>query len=79
MEEEAVHRKMGLLWGVASFQTKFRPKADDNITLALERLRDEGHCLPGQVLVIVTNVILGPAVIDSVQLRAVPAIEAPTV
>ncbi len=79
MEEEAVHRKMGLLWGVASFQTKFRPKADDNITLALERLRDEGHCLPGQVLVIVTNVILGPTVIDSVQLRAVPAIEAPSV
>jgi hypothetical protein len=41
--------------------------------LALERLRDEGLCEPGQVLVIVTNVILGPTVIDSVQLRAVPA------
>jgi hypothetical protein len=52
---------------------KFEPKAEDNITLALERLRDEGHCEPGQVLVIVTNVILGPTVIDSVQLRAVPA------
>jgi len=43
------------------------------ITLALQRLRDEGLCEPGQVLVIVTNVILGPTVIDSVQLRAVPA------
>jgi pyruvate kinase len=73
MEEIAVHRKMSLLWGVESFQTKFEPKAEDNITLALERLRDEGHCEPGQVLVIVTNVILGPTVIDSVQLRAVPA------
>jgi hypothetical protein len=29
------------------------------------------------MLVIVTNVILGPQVIDSVQLRAVPAMEAP--
>lgn len=77
MEEEAVHRKMSLLWGVESFQVKFQPKAEDNITLALERLRDEGHCVPGQVLVIVTNVILGPTVIDSVQLRAVPPIEAP--
>jgi len=38
----------------------------------LVRLRDEGLCRPGQVLVIVTNVILGPQVIDSVQLRAVP-------
>jgi hypothetical protein len=51
---------------------KFEPKAEDNITLALQRLRDEGHAEPGQVLVIVTNVILGPTVIDSVQLRAVP-------
>lgn len=73
MEEEHVHRKMSLLWGVESFQTKFSPKAEDNITLALLRLRDEGLAEPGQVLVIVTNVILGPTVIDSVQLRAVPA------
>ena len=76
MEEAHVHRKMSLLWGVESFQTKFEPKAEDNITLALERLRDEGHAEPGQTLVIVTNVILGPTVIDSVQLRAVPAPEA---
>lgn len=73
MEEIHVHRKMSLLWGVESFQMKFEPKAEDNITLALARLRDEGLCEPGQVLVIVTNVILGPTVIDSVQLRAVPA------
>jgi len=77
MEEEHVHRKMSLLWGVESFQMKFEPKAEDNITLALIRLRDEGHAVPGQMLVIVTNVILGPTVIDSVQLRAVPALEAP--
>ena len=77
MEEEHVHRKMGLLWGVESFRMPFAPKAEDNITLALLRLRDEGRCLPGQMLVIVTNVILGPQVIDSVQLRAVPAMEAP--
>ncbi len=78
-EEEHVHRKMSLLWGVSSFLVKFSPKAEDNITTALIRLRDEGLCVPGQVLVIVTNVILGPQVIDSVQLRAVPAIEKPTV
>jgi len=41
---------------------------------ALIRLRDEGYCVPGQMLVIVTNVILGPTVIDSVQLRSVPAL-----
>jgi pyruvate kinase len=73
MEDMPVHRKMSLLWGVESFRMKFEPKAEDNITLALARLRDEGLCEPGQVLVIVTNVILGPTVIDSVQLRAVPA------
>jgi pyruvate kinase len=78
-EEEHVHRKMSLLWGVSSFLVKFSLKAEDNITMALIRLRDEGLCVPGQVLVIVTNVILGPQVIDSVQLRAVPALEKPKV
>lgn len=74
-EEEHVHRKMSLLWGVTSFYNKFSKQADENITIALERLRDDGYCVPGQVLVIVTNVILGPQVIDSVQLRAVPSPE----
>lgn len=72
-EDITVHRRMSLYWGVKPFYTKFSPQADENITHALERLRDEGYCLPGQVLVIVTNVILGPQVIDSVQLRTVPA------
>ena len=49
MEEEHVHRKMSLLWGVESFQMKFEPKAEDNITLALIRLRDEGHFDPAPI------------------------------
>lgn len=76
MEEGHVHRKMGLLWGVKPIQVKFSAKAEDNITQALILLRDQGYCVPGQVLVIVTNVILGPQVIDSIQLRTVPAVEA---
>jgi pyruvate kinase len=74
-EDLQIHRRMSLYWGVTPFFTKFSPQADENITKALERLRDEGYCLPGQVLVIVTNVILGPQVIDSVQLRTVPAVK----
>lgn len=74
-EDANVHRRMGLLWGVTSFLIKFSPKADENITSALEHLRQRGHCKTGQVLVIVTNVILGPQVIDSIQLRAVPPLD----
>ena len=74
-EDLQINRRMSLYWGVTPFFTKFSPQADENITKALERLRDEGYCLPGQVLVIVTNVILGPQVIDSVQLRTVPAVK----
>lgn len=74
-EDMQIHRRMSLYWGVTPFFTSFSPQADDNITKALERLRDEGYCLPGQILVIVTNVILGPQVIDSVQLRSVPAVK----
>ena len=73
MEDPLVHRKMSLLWGVESFVTEFTPRANDNVVAALRRLRDAGRCRPGQMMVIVTNVILGPEVIDSVQLRAVPA------
>ncbi len=73
MEDPLVHRKMSLLWGVESFLTEFTPRANDNVVAALRRLRDAGRCRPGQMMVIVTNVILGPEVIDSVQLRAVPA------
>ncbi len=76
MEEEHVHRKMSLLWGVKSFQIKFSTRAEDNITQALILLRDQGYCRPGQVLVIVTNVILGPQVIDSIQIRTVPSPDA---
>jgi pyruvate kinase len=74
-EDIQVHRRMGLLWGVTPFFIKFSPQADENITAALKHLRDGGHCKPGQVLVIVTNVILGPQVIDSIQLRAVPSLD----
>jgi len=73
MEDPLVHRRMSLLWGVESFLTEFTPHANDNVVAALRRLRDAGRCRAGQMMVIVTNVILGPEVIDSVQLRAVPA------
>ena len=63
---------MRLLWGVEPHLLNFKDGAEATIQAALKRLRDSGSCLPGELMVIVTNVILGEGIIDSIQLRAVP-------
>lgn len=71
-EEPSIVRKMRLLWGVEPHLLNFKDGAEATIQAALKRLRDSGSCLPGELMVIVTNVILGEGIIDSIQLRAVP-------
>lgn len=75
-EEAVIARRMRLLWGVEPHVLAFREGADATIQAALERLRDRGLCLPGELMVIVTNVILGEGIIDSIQLRSVPPLPA---
>jgi len=75
-EDEGVARRMRLLWGVEPHVLSFADGAEATILAALCRLRDGGRCLPGELMVIVTNVILGEGIIDSVQLREVPPMPA---
>ena len=71
-EDAGVVRRMRLLWGVEPHLMPFEGGADATVHAALARLRDTGRCLPGELMVIVTNVILGEGIIDSIQLRDVP-------
>ena len=75
-EEAVIARRMRLLWGVEPHVLPFREGADGTIEAALSLLRDRGYCLPGELMVIVTNVILGEGIIDSIQLRGVPTLPA---
>jgi pyruvate kinase len=75
-EEAVIARRMRLLWGVEPHVLTFREGAEATIEAALARLRDRGLCLPGELMVIVTNVILGEGIIDSIQLRSVPPLPA---
>lgn len=75
-EEAVIARRMRLLWGVEPHVLPFRDGAEATIDAALSRLRDRGVCLPGELMVIVTNVILGEGIIDSIQLRSVPPLPA---
>lgn len=75
-EEAVIARRMRLLWGVEPHVLPFREGADGTIEAALALLRDRGYCLPGELMVIVTNVILGEGIIDSIQLRGVPTLPA---
>jgi len=75
-EEAVIARRMRLLWGVEPHVLPFHDGAEATILAALTRLRDSGRCLPGELMVIVTNVILGEGIIDSVQLREVPPMPA---
>jgi len=75
-EEAVIARRMRLLWGVEPHVLAFRDGAEATIEAALDRLRDRGLCLPGELMVIVTNVILGEGIIDSIQLRSVPPLPA---
>jgi pyruvate kinase len=75
-EEAVIARRMRLLWGVEPHVLPFREGAEGTIEAALTLLRDRGYCLPGELMVIVTNVILGEGIIDSIQLRGVPSVPA---
>jgi pyruvate kinase len=75
-EEAVIARRMRLLWGVEPHVLPFREGADGTSAAALALLRDRGYCLPGELMVIVTNVILGEGIIDSIQLRGVPTLPA---
>ena len=66
---EEVYRQLALCWGVLPFRIDFRKNADETIASAEKFLRKNKLAAAGNRMVIVSDVTMGRAMIDSIQLR----------
>jgi pyruvate kinase len=70
-DDEALFRQMLLPWGVEPFLIKFEDDPEATILSALDYLKRKEWCDKGSWLVVITNVLAGKQVIDSLQLRQI--------
>ncbi len=66
-----VYRQLRLLRSVEPYLLPFSPEPDDTIDNALAILRRTGRTLPGDKVVIATDIVAQDYLVDSVQLRTV--------
>lgn len=77
-DEELVFRHLLPLWGIEPFQMDFHHNPEQTILDAWEILLEKEWVSPGKWMVIISNVILGERVIDSIQMRKVEYPKRPT-
>lgn len=70
--DERVCRRMALLRGVQAHRMKFRPEPDKNVFAAEEALLLKSQAVPGDHIVVVTDIVEGDRRHASVQLRIIP-------
>jgi pyruvate kinase len=70
-DDPQVLRHMLLMWGVEPFLLEFTPDPEETIGGAFAYLLRRGWVKPGDWMVVVTNVIVGKKMIDSIQMRPV--------
>ncbi len=68
-DQEEVFRQLLLPWGVEPFLMDFSDDPERTIQDALAYLKRREWCNAGDWLVVITNVLAGDEVIDSMQLR----------
>jgi pyruvate kinase len=68
---EEVYRQLALHWGTFSIHVDFTQDPDATIALAEKDLRKNKLAAPGDRMVIVSDVRMGRALVDSIQLRVV--------
>ena len=68
---ERVYRQLALYWGVLPVRLDFTRKPDATIASAEKFLRGRKLAAPGNRMVIISDVHMGRAMIDSIQLRVV--------
>jgi pyruvate kinase len=68
---EEVHRQLALSWGTFPVRIDFSGDPDKTIASAEKFLRKNKWATPGSRMVIVSDVRMGRALIDSIQLRVV--------
>lgn len=66
-----IFKNMLMHWGVEPFLMDFNDDPEITIAAAVERLKEKGWVESGTRLVIITNVLAGNRIIDTIQLRSV--------
>lgn len=66
-----VQRRINLMWGVEPFLIEFTNDTDEVIARAVKCLKERDYAHTGEKLVVLTNVIAGKQVPNSIQLRLV--------
>jgi len=70
-DDAQVFRHLLLVWGVEPFRMTFSPQPEQTIRDAFDYLMRRGWVARGDCLVVVTNVLAGERIIDSIQMRPV--------
>jgi pyruvate kinase len=70
-DKETIFRHLLLPWGVEPFFMEFSEDPEETILNAIEYLKRKGWCPPGSWLVVITNVLAGKKIIDTIELRHV--------
>ncbi len=68
---ESTFRQLLLPWGVEPFLMEFSDDPEQTIRQAMARLKEKGWCESSDWLIVITNVLAGQQIIDSMQLRQV--------
>lgn len=70
-DKEEIFRQLLLPWGVEPFLMEFSEDPEETIQNAIAYLKRRDWVLPGAWLVVITNVLAGQKIIDTIQLRHV--------
>jgi len=70
-DQDAIFRHLLLPWGVEPFLMEFSEDPEETILNATSYLKRRGWCSAGSWLVVITNVLAGKKIIDTIQLRHV--------
>lgn len=70
-DDNDVFRQMLLIWGIEPFLITFRPDPEATIDEAFAYLIRRGWVTKGDWLVVVTNILAGERVVDTIQMRPV--------
>jgi pyruvate kinase len=70
-DDEDVFQNLLIYWGIEPFHMSFDDDPEDTIQHAFSRLKSRGWVEPRDNMVVVSNVLAGSKIIDTIQLRTV--------
>jgi len=66
-----VRRRLGIYWGVQPFLIKFSMEPEVTIQRAIEQVQQKGLVLPGNRIIVVSDILVGGKFVETVQVRVI--------